>query len=78
MELEDLLVMVRATGSDDALTALTATVDAKSEIERVAAVHVRRARNQGASWAQIAVALGVSKQAVHKKYGGARLFGSHP
>ncbi len=31
---------------------------------------VRRARNQGATWEQIAAALGVTKQAVHKKYGG--------
>ena len=31
---------------------------------------MRRARNRGATWAQIAAALGVSKQAVHKKYAG--------
>ena len=36
---------------------------------------VHRARVAGATWAQIAGALGISKQAVHKKYGGRRLFG---
>jgi hypothetical protein len=30
---------------------------------------VRRARVAGLAWAQIADAIGVSKQAVHKKYG---------
>jgi biotin operon repressor len=30
---------------------------------------VRRARNRGYSWQLIALALGVSRQAVHKKYG---------
>lgn len=29
---------------------------------------VRRARNQGIVWEQIAACLGVSKQAVHKKH----------
>jgi DNA-directed RNA polymerase specialized sigma24 family protein len=33
---------------------------------------VRNAREQGWSWQQIADALGVSKQAVHKRYAGRR------
>jgi hypothetical protein len=33
------------------------------------ALHVGRARELGWSWQQIADALGVSRQAVHKKYG---------
>ena len=78
MEIEHLVGHVRATDSDDALMALEATAHASGELERVTAVLVRRARNQGASWAQIATSMGVSKQAVHKKYGGARLFGSQP
>lgn len=76
MELDDLLALVRATDSDDPLAALRATSHATGELERVTTVLVRRARNQGASWTQIAAALGVSKQAVHKKYGGTRFFGS--
>jgi DNA invertase Pin-like site-specific DNA recombinase len=39
------------------------------ELDRAEAVAVRRARAQGASWQLIAMALEVSKQAVHKKYG---------
>ncbi len=36
--------------------------------ERVEALHVRRARQQGWSWEQIGDALGVSRQSVHAKY----------
>jgi predicted transcriptional regulator len=42
----------------------------RTEAVRLESVMVRRARNNGASWAQIATVLGVSKQAVHKKHGG--------
>jgi DNA-directed RNA polymerase specialized sigma24 family protein len=37
--------------------------------ERVEAIHVRLAREQGWSWEQIGDALGVSRQSVHAKYG---------
>jgi hypothetical protein len=37
------------------------------------ALQVDNARKQGWSWQQIADALGVSKQAVHKKHGERRL-----
>ncbi|GGA63014.1 hypothetical protein GCM10011490_11910 [Pseudoclavibacter endophyticus] len=47
----------------------------RGEMERVEAVLVRRARNAGVTWAEIAAVLGVSKQAVHKKHGGRRLSG---
>lgn len=33
---------------------------------------VRRARTGGLSWAEIAFALGISRQAAHRKYGGSR------
>jgi DNA-directed RNA polymerase specialized sigma24 family protein len=36
--------------------------------ERLEAVHVANAREQGWSWQAIAEALGVSRQAVHQKY----------
>ncbi|SIO87342.1 helix-turn-helix domain-containing protein [Nocardiopsis sp. JB363] len=58
------------------LEALESLVELRSESERVEAVLVRRARNQGLTWARIAEALGVSKQAIHKKYGGRGLLGS--
>lgn len=36
--------------------------------ERLEAIHVANAREQGWSWQAIAAALGVSRQAVHQKY----------
>lgn len=59
----------------DALRALRATAQVSSEVERTQAALVRRARNDGMTWEEIATALGVSKQAVHRKYRGGRLTG---
>jgi DNA invertase Pin-like site-specific DNA recombinase len=56
-------------GSDDPYTALRAIAKLHTELDRAEAVAVRRARNANASWQLIALALGVSRQAVHKKYG---------
>lgn len=56
-------------GSDDPIQALTAVRRLRQELDRVEAAAVRRARNANASWQLIAIALDVSKQAVHKKYG---------
>lgn len=56
-------------GSDDPIQALTAIRKLRLELDRIEAVAVRRARNANASWQLIALALAVSKQAVHKKYG---------
>ena len=61
---------------ENTLESLESLVELRSESERVEAVLVRRARNQGLTWARIAEALGVSKQAIHKKYGGRALPGS--
>ena len=59
-------------GDDDPLRALAAVAELHREVSRAEAVGVRRARMSGASWVQIARVLGVSRQAVHKKYGGTR------
>ena len=40
----------------------------RAEVERREAALVRRARNEGLVWAEIASALGVTRQAVHKKH----------
>jgi Homeodomain-like domain len=42
-------------------------------VERLEALHVAQARDQGWSWQDIGAALGVSKQAVHRKHGGGLL-----
>ncbi|PRX92266.1 hypothetical protein [Allonocardiopsis opalescens] len=70
MEIEELMALTRTAGGDDPFDALRAAVELRREVERLEAVNVRRARMLGASWNEIAVFLGVSKQAVHKKYGG--------
>ncbi|NDZ93172.1 hypothetical protein G3I13_01145 [Streptomyces sp. SID6673] len=40
----------------------------RRDIAREEEVAVRRARHAGLSWAEIGTVLGVSKQAMHKKY----------
>jgi DNA-directed RNA polymerase specialized sigma24 family protein len=42
-------------------------------LDRLEDLHVERARDQGWSWQEIAGAMGVSKQTVHRKHG--RRFG---
>ena len=64
--------LVHQAGDEDPLRALSAVAELQREVSRTEATTVRRARNSGASWEQIARALGVSRQAVHKKYGGTR------
>ncbi|PXA70069.1 hypothetical protein [Cryobacterium arcticum] len=56
-------------GSGDPIDALRAIKAARHDLDRAEAVAVRRARNNNASWQLIALALEVSRQAVHKKYG---------
>lgn len=48
---------------------LAAIAEAKSELARKEAAAVRHARSHGMSWAEIGLALGVSKQALHKRFG---------
>ncbi|MBO3088627.1 helix-turn-helix domain-containing protein [Cellulomonas dongxiuzhuiae] len=67
--------LARITGNSDPLQALRETTALRRRLEGHEEVLVHRARVSGTTWTQIAEALGVSKQAVHKKYGGRRLFG---
>lgn len=53
----------------DPLRALRAVKELRAEADRREAVLVRQARTAGCGWQMIATALGVSRQAVHKKYG---------
>jgi hypothetical protein len=76
MEVDKLQTLVAGASDEDPLAALRAMAELRHETERLEAVHVRRARAQGAPWVVIAQALGVTKQAVHKKYGGKRLLRS--
>jgi hypothetical protein len=56
-------------GNEDPLKALRAVAEMHRELERHEAALVRKARNLGYGWQMIATALGVSRQAVHKRYG---------
>lgn len=56
-------------GSADPIVALNAIAALRRELDRAESAAVRRARVSGAPWQLIALALGVTKQAVHKKYG---------
>jgi hypothetical protein len=61
-----------ATASRDPAVGLAAVASLRRLLESLEALQVGNAREQGWSWQQIADALGVSKQAVHKKHGDRR------
>lgn len=58
-----------ATDQPDPATGLRSVVEMRKLAERLELQHVLGARRAGWSWEQIGDALGVSRQAVHKKYG---------
>jgi hypothetical protein len=72
VEGENLMTLIAQMSDDDPGRALRAAGQLRRGAERAETVQVRRARNAGLTWEQIAMALGVSKQAVHRKYGGRR------
>jgi hypothetical protein len=53
----------------DALDALEQLVGARAELDREVGHQVGQARRCGVRWSEIGMALGVSQQAVSKKYG---------
>lgn len=67
-EKDRLRTLVGAVGDEDPGQALRAAAELQREADRCTATLVRRARVAGLSWAAIADALGVSKQAVHRRY----------
>lgn len=56
-------------GSQDPQQGLEAVAALRGLTERLEVLHVGNARRAGWSWQQIAVALGVTKQTVHRKHG---------
>lgn len=59
-------------GDRDPVIGLAAVAALRVLLESLEQLQVERAREQGWQWQRIALALGVSKQAVHKKYGRGR------
>ena len=60
--------LTRAASADDPRTGLRAVRALRRLLEHLEATQVRRARELGWSWQEIADVLGVSRQAVHKKH----------
>lgn len=60
------------TASRDPEVGLAAVASLRELLESLEALQVANAREQGWSWQRIAGALGVTRQAVHKKHGGGR------
>ena len=63
---QDLAIQV---ASEDPSEGLRAVAALRRVLERVERIHVESARDRGLTWQEIADELGVSKQAVHQKYG---------
>ena len=61
--------LMTAASGDDPAEGLRAVRSLRVLADRLEALHVERARSLGWPWQQIADVLGVTRQAVHKKYG---------
>ena len=61
-----------AAAADDPDTGLRAVRAMRELADRLEVLQVRNARGRGWSWQQIADALGVTRQAVHKKHASGR------
>jgi DNA-directed RNA polymerase specialized sigma24 family protein len=67
--------LVTQTASDDPDVGLRAVASLRALVDAVEELQVRRARERGWSWQEIAERLGVSKQAVHQKHARGRARG---
>ncbi|MCD0480891.1 RNA polymerase subunit sigma-70 [Streptacidiphilus sp. ASG 303] len=64
--------LAQEASSRDPAVGLRAVRALRELADRLESLQVGNAREQGWSWQDIAVCLGVSRQAVHKKHGGGR------
>lgn len=67
--MEDTQQLAAAATSNDPATGLRGVAALRKLLDHLENVHVHNARERGWSWQEIAAALGVSRQAVHKKHG---------
>jgi len=70
--MSDTAQLASDAGSQDPAVGLRAVRALRVLVERLEALQVERAREMGWSWQDIATHLGVTRQAVHKKYAGRR------
>ncbi len=68
----DTTQVASAASSKDPTVGLRAVRSLRTLVERLEALQVTNARDHGWTWEQIAQLLGVTRQAVHKKYAGGR------
>ncbi|PZR54950.1 RNA polymerase subunit sigma-70 [Xylanimonas oleitrophica] len=61
--------LLTSAAGDDPQQGLRAVRALRELADRLETLQVQRARSLGWSWEQIAAALGVSRQAAHKKHG---------
>jgi DNA-directed RNA polymerase specialized sigma24 family protein len=66
--MNDEVALAEAASGQDPAEGLRAARALRELAERLETLQVKNARERGWSWQEIAVYLGVSKQAVHKKY----------
>ncbi|MCT2594051.1 helix-turn-helix domain-containing protein [Streptomyces sp. N2-109] len=64
----DALDAAQAAADRDPQVGLRSVAALRRLVERLEALQVASARRQGWSWEEIGAALGVSRQAVHKKH----------
>ncbi|HVL49972.1 MAG TPA: helix-turn-helix domain-containing protein [Actinomycetota bacterium] len=67
--MEDLAKLTVAATDDHPGDGLRAVAALRRLLDRLEDLHVERARDRGWSWEEIAGALGVTKQTVHRKHG---------
>ncbi|GHH78476.1 MULTISPECIES: RNA polymerase subunit sigma-70 [Kitasatospora] len=67
--MSDTKELAAAASSRDPAVGLRAVRALRDLADRLEDLQVGNARGQGWSWQDIAICLGVSRQAVHKKYG---------
>jgi hypothetical protein len=64
------MALAQSASAPDPAQGLRAARELRELAERLESLQVRNARDHGWSWQEIAFFLGISKQAVHKKYAG--------